>query len=529
MIMSASARAGLALLTSLALGVGSAQAADILPVATPSAPLGGFPYTVKSPSPVTLAIFQGGVDKTASWLPEPGQAVQLVVKVNGVIQSPAPSMTLVDSGPSGPFDGLSNPFLNASRLTTSRYPGQCTNTDNPAPPQDAADYTLTGNTLTPTDCGGFAVIEVTVSSQGTFKFIVPQDGNSNGIPDLWEAQFCNTVPCPTGAEDNDRRPTTSTLPLGDNAGALDEYRGYMVAGVHVRTDPRQMDLFIFLVNPQCHSDPSGVPSDAARELSRLGGGTLTFPTPGNGGLFDGLFGLYGQTQIHQMHGPGANYASTEFINRFKKYTVSSGQRYLDTDGVETGTPPADDRRINKNAVLSGNQVQKLVRVIECIAPPPPATPLGLAGTISVDSSGYAILYTHRIISNICGLSNPSLVLPCAGTSLVGVGAGRKLRFSTYQAGRATSPTQVGDGDPNGEANVNYLISQAMKFYAAHEVLHTGNLVPPGGTHDAVGTGHFLDSAILTKVDNKTTGFNTFYVPTLPDSMTSLYKSDYRVE
>ena len=74
-----------------------------------------------------------------------------------------------------------------------------------------------------------------------------------------------------------------------------------------------------------------------------------------------------------------------------------------------------------------------------------------------------------------------------------------------------------------------MISQAMKFYATHELLHTGNLVPPGGTHDPVGTGNFLDSAIMTKVDSKASGFNTFYIPTLPDSVSSLYKSDYLVE
>ena len=63
--------------------------------------------------------------------------------------------------------------------------------------------------------------------------------------------------------------------------------------------------------------------------------------------------------------------------------------------------------------------------------------------------------------------------------------------------------------------MNFLISQAMKFYAAHEVFHTGNLVPPIGGHDPVGTGNFLDSGIMTKVDNKSSGFNTFYIPTLP--------------
>ena len=241
--------------------------------------------------------------------------MQLVVKVNGVIQA-SPSMTLVAPAAGAAFDGVTNPFLKPGTLTTSAYKGQCSNTDNPSPmAQDAPDYTLSVDVLTPTDCGGFAVVNVSALGS-VFTFIVPQDGNSNGIPDSWEAQFCNTVPCPIGNEDVDRRPAASVL-LGDNAGALDEYRGYMVAGTHVRTDPRQVDLFIYLVNPQCHGEGAVFPPLAAQTKSRLGGGTLTFPTAGNGTLFDGLFALYGQTQTHLMHTAGAaNYTSTEFVDKF---------------------------------------------------------------------------------------------------------------------------------------------------------------------------------------------------------------------
>jgi len=512
-------RAGLGLIVWLAAGLGVAQAADILPVKTPSAAL-AWPYALKA-SPVTLEIRDlAGAVITDQFLPEPNQTVRLVVKINGVVQNPPPPMALKPPASPALFNGLTNPFINdAPTLTTSAYQGRCTNVDDipglPALAVNAPDAELSGDLLTFTDCGGFAVVDITTLGD-VFTFIVPPDGdpsyaandlrNANGIPSKWEIQFCNTVACPTGGEDGDVRPTASLL-IGDNAGALDEYRGYMLAGVHVRTDPRQVDLFIFLVNPQCHGEGAVFPSPAAQALSRLGGGTLTFPTAGNGTLFDGLFALYGQIQTHLMHAPGAaNYTSVEFIDKFLRLEVSLGQRFDAGGGVETGTAPPDDRQINKNAVLSGNQVQKVIRVIECIAPPPPATPLGIAGTISLNASGYAILYTHRIISNI--------------QNLVAAGAGRNLRFSTYQAGRATSPVA---------ANVDSIISQAMRFYAAHEVLHTGNLVPPFGGHDPVGTGNFLDSAIMTKVDNKASGFNTFYIPTLPDSVTTPYKSNYLVE
>ena len=250
-------RAGLGFIVWLVAGLGMAHAADVQPVARPGAPLGPFPYTVKTPSTVTLAIFQGGVDKSDTWLPEPGQAVQLVVKINGVAQVTPPPMTLVAPA-AGAVNGVTNPFLNPTTLTTSAYPGQCSNTANASPlAQNAPDYTVSGDVVTPTDCGGFAVVNVTALG-GVFTFIIPQDGNSNGIPDSWEAQFCNTVPCPLGNEDGDRRLAASAL-LGDNASALDEYRGYMVAGAHVRTDPRQVDLFVYVVNPQCHGEGAVFP------------------------------------------------------------------------------------------------------------------------------------------------------------------------------------------------------------------------------------------------------------------------------
>src|SRR5262249_15935871 len=111
------------------LTVGVAEA-DILPVATPGAPLGPFPYTVKSPSAVTLTIRQGGVDQPG-WLPEPGIPIDITVKVNGAEVTSGFTISLVPPATGVTFDGATNPFLNATTLTTSAYPGQCSNTDNP--------------------------------------------------------------------------------------------------------------------------------------------------------------------------------------------------------------------------------------------------------------------------------------------------------------------------------------------------------------------------------------------------------------
>ncbi|MGH7320242.1 MAG: hypothetical protein ACRELA_11545, partial [Candidatus Rokuibacteriota bacterium] len=340
-------RAGLALVAWLVVGGGVAQAADILPVGKPG-DSAAFPYPVKT-STVTLEIRNSvtGAVITDQFLPEPNQTVRLVVKVNGVVQPPPP-MTLVAPAASPVFDGVINPFINAAALTTSAYPGRCTNVDQianlPVLAVSAPDAELSGDLLTFTDCGGFAVVQVDVPAQGgLFTFIVPPDGdasyatsdlrNANGIPFTWETQFCNTVACPTGSEDGDLRPATSAL-IGDNAGALDEYRGYILAGVHIRTDPRQVDLFLFLVNPQCHGGGAVFPSSAAQALSRLGGGTLTLPTSGNGTLFEGVFALYGQALTRLMHTSGAaNYTSTEFVDKFLRYDVSpppplvAGQRF----------------------------------------------------------------------------------------------------------------------------------------------------------------------------------------------------------
>src|SRR5262249_43937179 len=149
------------------------------------------------------------------------------------------------------------PFLNKALnppARTSAYPGVCTNV--PAPPAvlpdavyNGADFNLAGNVLTPTDCGGMAGMRVQTGANTSELFIPPPDRNANGMPDIWETVFCpgNPSTCPTGQEDLDAGPGAG-LPSGDGLSAFDEYRGVMVSGVHIRTDPRQRDVFLHLVN-----------------------------------------------------------------------------------------------------------------------------------------------------------------------------------------------------------------------------------------------------------------------------------------
>src|SRR2546425_7931834 len=108
------------------IGLGVAQAGVILPVST------SLPFSPITGSPVSISIFQGGIDITDKWLPEPGQIVQIVV--NGLAS--VPSITLNPAT-------VPNPIPTKS-LTTSAYPGICTNSGTDTGP----DFTLVGDQLT---------------------------------------------------------------------------------------------------------------------------------------------------------------------------------------------------------------------------------------------------------------------------------------------------------------------------------------------------------------------------------------------
>jgi len=126
------------------------------------------------------------------------------------------------SGERASFSGAVNPFLNP--LSTSAYPGQCTNfgslsdfsvdfefdTTNPVQFTTSTGLVKTGFRLTPLDCGGMAVITAT-SGTTTHTFILPRSSSGlntitgiSGIPDIWAAAFC--LP-PTRARRGERTPT----------------------------------------------------------------------------------------------------------------------------------------------------------------------------------------------------------------------------------------------------------------------------------------------------------------------------------
>lgn len=501
-----------ALLISVVAGLAVAHAGVVVPVDTAvTSPL----YPPVSGSPVTVSIFStAGVDITDTWLPTwnpttGGEPVLVVVNTGGASLGP---VTLIPSpAPGGiTFDGTTNPFLNPTTLATSAYPGKCTNFGSPGDadyldadfllgPAESVPNTLhTGFRLTPNDCGGMAAIQAVVD--GTLRtFVIPQDSNANGIPDAFEAVLCPAShPCPTGREDADSSAGNPTN--GDGISAFDEYRGFIVSGRHIRTDPRQKDLFVHLVNPQC---VSGAPLTSTASL--LGGGTTTYVT-GNT-LFSNVETLVSSTQVHRLGyavPAQAHVTTAEWVDHFHHYSVADGLRF--GDGTVT-TAPADDRQINRNAVYfsvdgAGNRVpQKGLRLIECVDTTSSPSLLGFASLGSPNGPDNAIIFTHRIVNYFVNSLGATCATPTTAC----------LMYSTFENGAWTAPVPISPSS---------LFGVAFAFYLAMEIGHTTKLTPTiegtqktsYGYHHAPGTGSNMDQGITNKVSSRTG--NTFYVPLL---------------
>lgn len=77
-------------------------------------------------------------------------------------------------------------------------------------------------------------------------------------------------------------------------------------------------------------------------------------------------------------------------------------------------------------------------------------------------------------------------------------------------------TLVGDGDPANPGVRNFIISKAMQFYTGIEIGHSLRLSDsaPNHPHFAAFSGDALDAAITSKPDKSSTGFHTFYIPSV---------------
>jgi len=504
------------------IGLGTSQAAVISPVNPATGQLVAATFTVSVFNPLT------GGDITDVWLPEwkpcpsppCGTPVYVVFHdLAGNVLVPS-SLTLVTAPATAP-NGSFHPSF--SPLRTSAYPGQCTNYGDPndlspdfdfnttAPIQFTASTGVikTGFLLTPLDCGGMAVISATTTA-GTHTFILPQSSlglnattGISGIPDIWAAAFCpQNNPCPTGKEDNDS--STGNATNGDGISAFDEYRGFIVSGVHVRTDSRQKDLFVHLVNPQCISgDP------LVSTASLLGGqNAIVVGNP----LFSNVETLISGAQIHRLGYATPNaphYTTNEWVDRFNRFTVTEGLVFNNGTGTTT-TAPIHDRQINQNVVYftrdpnNNNKpvIQRGLRVIECVDATTAPSLLGFASLGSPNGPDNAIVFTRRIVNYFTN----SLGAVCAPPATPAC-----LSYSTFQNGAWTTPVLI--------SPVN-LFGAAFAFYIAMEIGHALELTPTVeggqkvsyGYHHAPGTGSNLDQAITNKVSNKTG--NTFYIPLL---------------
>jgi hypothetical protein len=518
------------IVATVSLGAGVGEAGVIFPINVQDG-------TPNPNSAVTVSLFDGtGRDVTDTWLPtwEPATGGPTIyVSFNAPGAAPTGVSLVPPPTPAPVFTGLVNPFwVPPAAPTTSAYPGRCTNYDGAAtdvggvPAANSPDYTFpdtaaiqipgtqrVGFRLISQDCGGMAVIQATFPSgtaaAGTYTFVVPQDSNHNGIPDIWEAKFCpSTSPCTTGKEDNDTGPLSPSQ-VGDGIAAFDEYRGFIVSGVHVSTDPRQRDLFVHLVNPQC----------PATGVSLLGGGTPTFPNDGSG-LFDNLASLVPASQVHLLgfRQGQTNGTTNEWVDRFQSFSQQTGFQYLDPiTNTVTSIAPADDRRINKNAVfpqgtpnpiVANGPIHRGLRGTECLdisaTGPLGTTGLGGGGPDGPDSS---LVYTQRIVNYIDTLIDNGTVN----------GVPRALRVFTFQNGSWVQKTKT-----DGTTDRDFVKSQAMKFYLAHELSHGLQLTPTVegtkttsyGYHHAPGTGSVQDQTIVQKIDRSASGFNSFYIPSI---------------
>lgn len=464
----------LGLLGTLWLGVGSAQAATVT--------------SISPDSSATLEISQWDSIKNIATplnenqFPEPGQILQLVLKISGSPQT-----------------------INSLLLqNTSYYKGICTNFGSPLDISlDFVVVSVSSGQIQSTDCGGNTQVIV---NGYTFNLIKDSDGD--GVPDWYEQQYCGSATCLDPSADTDTGPGSNTL-TGDGISNFDEYRGFMVSGLHIRTDPRQKDLFVHLVNPQCQTDTPNDPLHSTQSL--LGGGPTATTYVTGDPLITNLNSLISGTQIHLLGYTSGhtNYKTDEWVDQFYYYTLNDGMHWLPAGGVDTTLEPLSDRQINVNALypitdrITGQPIQKGLRVIECVVNDT-GNVLGLASYGSPNGGDNARIYSRRILNYIETLLNQTTKTPA---------------YSTFLNGSWTIPTSQ-NMTPTPH---DFLIAKAVEYYFAMELGHSVQLTPTVegtsktsyGYHHAPLTGSNLDQAITNAVTAKYG--NTFYIPTLYNS------------
>jgi hypothetical protein len=509
-------------------------------------------------------------DVTDCWMPEwspAGGGKSVYVVVSG--STAAPTLVPPRAGVSFPLaSGAPNPFV--AGLTTSAYPGQCTNLGSgteadftPLGPavvlQISSASSVVGYELKPNDCGGMAVVQV-----GNAKFILPRDGTAtvaaNGIPEVWENLHGGTLD-PGG--DIDIGPV-ATSPIGDGLSTFDEYRGFIVSGKQIRTDPRQKDLFLRVVNPG-DSNAGVFVTSASCGTSCYGGGTAMYPAPSSPNAtltVPGAAGTVGaiatfttsSAMFSTAHVQGEIIGSNGGRAIIVEITDPSNARGQITRAFSAGSLPANSWQLRESLfalayvsipperlhvlgyALGSTNAPRTTEWVDNFDSFVPAQTLNIT-----DSVTDRVVNLNRVYGGPQKGIRVMEGLNTAALSLLGFSFGVA---SPNQAGNVIVYTQriisyidsllpagtttikysfasfvngVWTWSPPVTVNRDFILSKAFQFYTGHEIHHSLSLTPgvqgtskvSYGNHWAPGTGDCLDQAITT---TSKSGTVTFYIP-----------------
>jgi len=523
--------------------------------------------TLQSPSRCTSTGTAFFKDVTDCWLPEWNPATggkSVFVVVNG--SAAVPTLVSPTAAPVFPLPaGTANPFLTA--LTTSAYVGQCTNFGTGTGPDfqplgpattlpTSASTSVVGYELTPADCGGIAVIQV-----GALKFLLPKDGTTtvaaNGLPEVWESLHGGNL---APAADIDTGPA-ATSTCCDGITTADEYRGFIVTGKQIRTDPKQKDLFVHLVNPA--DSVGGVFVTSTRcGPSCYGGGTTTYPaptapnatltvaatagTPGATASFTTSAAVFSSAHVRgEIIGnaggrarivavTGSTSATAEITQAFAPGSLAQGAWKVSESVFALVYTLVAPERLHLLGHIPGATNLRTDEWVDNFVSLIPAQTLNISDSVTDRTVNANRLYGPRQkgVRVMEGLNtNSSSVLGWsfgvaspneAGNVVVFaqriinyleglMASATTLRYATASlvngAWTWSTPISVPDRD--------FILSKAFQFYTGHEIHHSLDLTPSVqgtnktsyGYHFAPGTGDCLDQAITVTSKGGTVTFN----------------------
>jgi len=408
-----------------------------------------------------------------------------------------------------------------------------------------------------------AVIQI-----GTSKFILPKDGTAtvaaNGLPEAWETLHGGALNPAT--DESDTGPAASTL-LGDGIATFDEYRWFIVSGKQVRTDPRQKDLFVHVVNPADSVGGVFVTSGSCG-VSCYGGGTTTYPAPaatsatltvpatagtlGAIATFTTSSGVFstahvrgeiignagGRARIVSVTGPTS--ATAEITQVFTPGSLSPTSWSLSESLFALVYTLVAPERVHllgytpgtTNTPLTSEWVDKFLSLV-------PAQTLTVSDSVTDRTVNPNRLYgpAQKGVRLMEGLNtNSSSVLGWsfgvaspneAGNVVVFTqriinylnGLMNATGITTFKYSTASLVNGAWTWSSPATVDRNYILSKAFQFYTGHEIHHSLDLTPgvqgtaktTYGNHFAPGTGDCLDQAITTTSKSATV---TFYIPSL---------------